>query len=42
MPITPRMSQRRRSSGPARSMEVTSDMSLTNLEVFPPLSHTVT
>ena len=39
MPITPRMSQRRRSS--ALLMEVTSDMSFTNLEVISPFSHTV-
>jgi hypothetical protein len=42
MPITPRISQRRRSSGPAVPMELTSDMSFTNLEVFSPLSYTVT
>src|SRR6266481_4396169 len=37
-PITPRISQRRRSPEPARSMELTSDMSFTNLEVSSPLS----
>jgi hypothetical protein len=36
--MTPRMSQRRRSPGPAVSMELTSDMSFTNLEVSSPLS----
>src|SRR5882724_8068334 len=40
-PMTPRMSQRRRSSGPALPMELTSDMSFTNLEVSSPLSATV-
>ena len=37
-PMTPRMSQRRRSSGPTLRVELTSDMSFTNLEVSSPLS----
>src|SRR5215831_15659928 len=40
-PITPSMSQRRRSSGPALAGELTSDMSFTNLEVSSPLRSTV-
>src|SRR6185437_14074627 len=39
--MTPRMSQRRRSSGSALPMGLTSDMSFTNLEVSSPLSVTV-
>src|SRR5581483_8036694 len=51
MPITPRMSQRRRSAvsaeavparaGPSRPMWLTSDMRFTNLEVFSPFSITL-
>ena len=40
-PITPRMSQRRRSPGPTLLGELTSDMSFTNLELSSPLRLTV-